>query len=261
MALRTDPVLEQRVLNEWKRRPNGYAVADEVGVHSTTVYRILARHGVVVDKQAVKNHRRRTSVAEDADMVARYEAGESAQSIAEGYGFKMHLSVLKRVREAGIEVRPAHAYFQQMNEAQGEEVFRLRTEEGMAIEAIARRTGISESRLNRFLRVHGLGPGQRKVDSGPVRAKAGGGYYVLGIPHDDPFFCMADSNGYVREHRYVMAKALGRPLDKSETVHHINGQRDDNRLENLQLRQGRHGKGATFTCLDCGSHNVSAAPL
>jgi hypothetical protein len=45
----------------------------------------------------------------------------------------------------------------------------------------------------------------------------------------------ATLNGRVLEHRKVMSEHLGRELIKTETVHHINGNRSDNRLENLEL--------------------------
>jgi len=70
-----------------------------------------------------------------------------------------------------------------------------------------------------------------------------GDYKTIKIYPDSPCYEMADSRGYVMEHRLVIAEKMGRVLSSNETVHHINGIKDDNRLDNLEVWWGNHGKG------------------
>jgi hypothetical protein len=56
--------------------------------------------------------------------------------------------------------------------------------------------------------------------------------YMRALAPDHP---RADQSGYVLEHILLAEAKLGRPLEDGEEVHHLNGDRADNRLENLQV--------------------------
>jgi hypothetical protein len=138
-------------------------------------------------------------------------------------------------------------------------------ERGQSIRSIARALRTTDKKIAELL--DGLGfveraqRGERHHNWRGGRQITSQGYVGVRIAEDDPMASMRDRRGYVLEHRLVMARALGRPLTKDESVHHIDGVRQHNVLSNLQLRLGSHNKGVALRCRACGSHDIEAVPL
>ena len=81
--------------------------------------------------------------------------------------------------------------------------------------------------------------GKRGGNNRGGRIIDGHGYVQLWKP-EHPNANIGRTRAYVMEHRFVMAEHLGRPLKRYENVHHKNGNRQDNRLENLELWDNSH---------------------
>ena len=119
--------------------------------------------------------------------------------------------------------------------------------EGLSLKDVGIKLGVSPNTISRrlnnlsiskrdgtFQKGHAPVPGCEKgwfKKGVPSKAWKGGLRFTRGYRE---VWCHSRQK-YIKEHRYIMELHLGRKLNKDELVHHINKNRLDNRIENLQI--------------------------
>lgn len=126
--------------------------------------------------------------------------------------------------------------------------------------------GISTGSVLNYWRRLDLKPARcgakRQPQSAPTLSTDRDGYVMLrwsGDPTYEQMMSHRKKRGQVRRCRWALTKELGRLLRATETVHHLNGDRSDDRIENLELRHGAHGPGVALRCAHCGSRDLEHA--
>lgn len=243
----------------------GHLLAKRFGVGATTLYRALKRNGIAIDPDKVRTapeKRFKLSATQQRTIADLYVAGTRPRELARRYKCSMW-TIREAVKRQGVTMLLRGGQTRLWPKDVVASVV-ARYAAGESQEKIAGSLKTDQSTISHVLRNAGVTTSGPRREKHPMwsggRVKTGSSIAVL-IERDDPLSSMRMVTGYVLEHRLVMARHIGRPLTESETVHHINGNRTDNRIENLELRVGKHGRGVRMVCADCGSHNVRAVEL
>lgn len=201
----------------------------------------------------------------EREIAKSYADGEAAISLMRRFDCSRNVvyKILAREGVPAHSLRPsrvkARGHYRAFNDEQEAEVIRRYTEGQESAEVIGLSLGVAHTTVFDALRRNGVPRRKTGARSGELAPTWKGGRrvistgYVLAWVSRDEFPSMRRVGGcYLLEHRLVMARHLGRPLERHEQVHHKNGRRDDNRIENLELRVGSHGNGATHPhCRTC----------
>jgi hypothetical protein len=200
--------------------------------------------------------------AQAAQLVTEHESGLSLSELARRYATSTTV-IRNTLRRQGVEstYRKRQAFWTPERLAHLTEMY----QNGQSLADIGSVLGISYQTAQYRLRVLGLIEHANRGSTHHMwkggRITTAQGYIHIHPSPEQKLLAGPTRNGYVPEHRLIMAIALGRPLTKGETVHHIDGNPSNNNLGNLQLRQGQHGKGVHMICNDCGSFDISAKEL
>lgn len=247
-------------------------IHERLHVSISVIYRTLHEHGIspsALGRAGERggphggNMRFPPTVAQQ--ILTEYQAGKTLKELALAYETSMP-TIRRSLKRYGIKARKQGGRRKIVPDDVAQALL-TDWQSGLSQTAIGQKYGMGQTRVSAILRRFGTEVERRNVHGARHGHWKGGrvqmnGYYYVRVPMGHPFYSlMATNSGYISEHRFLMAEALGRPLREDETCHHINGDRLDNRPENLELRQGNHGKGVVYYCIDCQSTNIGVKPL
>ena len=250
---------------------NATTVQAETGVSRSVIYRALRERGIkpsaVVVRLGKAHQKSRLNFSEMKVVAERYESGEAASKIARDMGVD-RMTVVAAVRKSGVAVKPRGQAPLKVTPEMQEAIQRL-WDEGHTQTHIAKIIGLNQGTVSAWLRSGRVPVKSRTFKKSRFHYQKEGGRilsqegYVLLHIHFAPteYHSLANIRGYILEHRLVMSQVLGRPLTSTETVHHIDGNKQNNAAENLQLRHGKHGKGVILRCACCGSTDIISGEL
>lgn len=233
-------------------------IAERMNCGSTTVYRALWNAGIEPEQRAragLTKGNRSLTPEQELMAIEEYLSGKSLEAVGDGFGVSLVTvrNILKRHR---IDTRRAGNSRREWSPEQIEDIIERYRFNGESQDRIANTYGTSQTIISRILRKHDPDYGQIPSVRFKSRVPAGGGYFYIMPGKDETSWTMRNSAGYVLEHRHVMAEHIGRPLHEWETIHHKDGDRGNNSLDNLQLRINNHGKGVALQCGQCGSTHL-----
>lgn len=170
--------------------------------------------------------------AELQAILASYERTRSTVLTANELGLPKR-RVTGLLERAGVPLTKAHGGACYHHQAEIEQW----AKEGVSLSEIARRIGTKHQLVKKFLVEH-------KIEYQPYQYKPEDNHFWRGgriVDYDGYILVKVvdhphkDRHGYVREHRLVMEQHLGRYLLPSEVVHHRDGNKQNNALDNLEM--------------------------
>ena len=171
---------------------------------------------------------KRITISDEYLRMAYIEQRKTMQQIADEVGCTP-ATILNRLRRAGIETRKPHDYPTTEKQRQAwVRIGKLGKGKSLSLET---REAISKARKGKRLKID--------YDFGGHEKQRKDGYIAVYVP-DHP---NANKDGYVMKHHLVMEQHIGGYIPKGCIVHHKNGKRNDNDIENLELMTFREHAG------------------